>query len=377
VAAKCNVAFVVNNLDVGGLEKVVIQLIRHLDRTVFEPLLVCIDGPGALFAEAGLPSHRCLVLDKSRARSFGPVRFDPRLLLQIARFFRGNHVHIAHAHNAAPLIYGGFAARMVRPRPVFVYSEHNQIYSASPASRRKFRWYVRLADRVVAVSHDLRSTLRAQVGITTPVRVIHNGIDGSRFSSLNANRIRHTLGLSDSDLVVGTAVVISKQKGLTHLLDAACTVVTAEPRARFVVAGDGPLRADLERKASSLGLGDRFRFLGYRSDIPELIASLDLYVLPSLWEGLPLALLEALAMGKPIVATSVGGNPEVVEDGVQGRLVPPGDSVALADAILALLRDDEFRASVGPVNRAKFERQFSVQAMVRAHEALYSAICRA
>lgn len=376
MTAKCNVAFLVNNLDVGGLEKVVIQLIRHLDRSSFEPLLVCVDGPGALFAEADLPPRSCLVLDKSHARRVGPVRFDPAILMSISRFFRERDVHIAHAHNAAPLIYGGFAARLTRRRPAFIYSEHNQIYSATPSGRRKFRAYVRLADRIVAVSGDLRRTLRDQAGIQSPIRVIHNGIDGSRFSADAAQRIRQELGLSPDDLVVGSAVVISKQKGLAYLVEAARTVLDQEPRAKFVVAGDGPLRPELEKLAATIGLGDRFRFLGYRNDVPDLIASLDVYVLPSLWEGLPLALLEALAMGKPIVASRVGGNPEIVEHGVHGLLVPPGDAKALSEAIVQLLRDPAFRASAATVNRARFEKGFSVHAMVSAHEELYSSLRR-
>ncbi len=237
MSEKCNVAFVVNNLDVGGLEKVVLQLIRHLDRCAFEPMLVCLDGPGALFAEADLAPRSCLVLNKSRARRFGPVRFDPAMLLSIRTFFCDNHVHVAHAHNAAPLIYGGIAARLCRPRPAFVYSEHNQIYSASLSDRRKFRRYVRLADRIVAVSDDLRRSLRDQARIDVPIRVIHNGIDGSRFSANAAQRIRGELGLSADDLVIGTAVVVSKQKGLTYLVEAARSVIAREPRARFLVAG--------------------------------------------------------------------------------------------------------------------------------------------
>ncbi|PKN49481.1 MAG: hypothetical protein CVU63_02030 [Deltaproteobacteria bacterium HGW-Deltaproteobacteria-20] len=171
-------------------------------------------------------------------------------------------------------------------------------------------------------------------------------------------------------------VLVYRRSVSLLLLEAAREVVAKEPRARFVLAGEGPLRAELERTASDLGLGDRFRFLGYRSDMPRVISALDVYVLSSLWEGLPLALLEALAMGKPVVATRVGGNPEVVDHGVNGFIVPPRDASALAQALLKTCRDDAFRRNARDVNRTRFETQFSLQAMVSAHEKLYVEVAR-
>jgi len=365
---------VVNSLAVGGLEKVVISLLRHLDRNAFEPSLICLDGPGKLFDQVELPSDKTLVLDKSGARSFGPVRFDPSMLVRIRAFLRRNRVDIVHAHNTAPLIYAGIGSKLGRHRPVFVYSEHNQIYSASPSARRKFAYYVRLAHHVVAVSEDLQRTLTREVGVRMPVRVIHNGIDGSRYKFEPDPEMRSRLGAVDDTFLVGTAVVLSKQKGITYLLQAAERVVREEPRVRFAIAGDGPLREELVREAEERGLGDSVTFLGYRSDIPQLLSAFDLYVLPSLWEGLPLALLEAMAVGKPALATRVGGNPEVIEHGVNGYIVEPRDVGALADSVLEAARDPELAERVKRVNREKFERQFSVEAMTRAHEALYREV---
>ena len=372
--ARRRVAFVVNNLDVGGLEKVVLELVRRLDRRQFEPLLVCLDGKGTLFSDANIGPSNVLVLEKSQARRFGPVKFDPAMLFRLAKFFRDNRVDVVHAHNASPLIYAGISAWTCLPRPRIVYSEHNQIYSASPFSRRKFRHYVKLADRVVAVSNDLRTTLREKVRIAGPIHVIHNGVDGSRFTRRLGGEMRARFGYSETDVLVGCAVVLSEQKGLTYLLDAATRVTRVNQRVRFLIAGDGPLRAALEEKARNLGLEHSVRFLGCRNDVPEFLSALDIYVLPSLWEGLPLALIEALAVGKPIVATSVGGNAEVVVDEVNGFLVAPREPVSLADALLRCIRDDRFRVAVSDVNRARFERCFSVEAMVRKHEQVYMSL---
>ncbi len=368
------VAFVVNNFDVGGLEKVVLSLVRRLDPAAFSPHVVCVDGRGKLFADLPLPPERVLVLDKSGARRVGPVSFDPAMLSTMARFFFEKNIRVVHAHNLAPLIFGGIAARMVLPRPRVVYSEHNQIYSASEAHVRRFRYYARLADRIVAVSRDLQRTLASRVGLTDNVQVIHNGIDGKRFVRDEAAiaRIRAELGVADDDFLAGTAVVLSRQKGIIHLLRAAKQVLARDPKVRFAIAGDGPLRAELEAMASKMSLGERVRFLGYRSDVPQLVSALDVYTLSSLWEGLPLALLEGLAIGVPLVATTVGGNPEVIVEGENGYLVPPKDEAALASAILRVKAGGrEFAARVREKSRARFLAGFSEEAMTGAHEALY------
>ena len=170
---------------------------------------------------------------------------------------------------------------------------------------------------------------------------------------------------------MGSAVVLSEHKGIGYLLDAAKAILAQAPATRFVIAGDGPVRASLEAKARALGFGDRVMFIGYRTDIPDVVSAFDTYVLPSLTEGLPLALLEALAVGSPIVCTRVGGNPEIVEHGVNGYLVPPGDSTALTEGILRLHADPAFRAAVRERNIKKFSERFTLRTMVDQHARLF------
>ena len=369
------VAFVVNNFDVGGLEKVVLSLLRRIDTDAFVPYAVCVDGPGKLFADVPLPRERILVLDKKGAKKFGPFSFDPSVLTTMAKFFFANGIRVVHAHNLAPLVFAGLAARLVMPRPKVVYSEHNQIYSASDTHAARFKHYVKLADKVVAVSYDLERTLARRASLTKNVQVIHNGIDGKRFTRDESaiSRIREELGIAKDEFLVGTAVVISKQKGIIHLLGAAEQVLARDPKVRFAIAGDGPLRKELEERAKPFG--DRVKVLGYRSDIPHFVSALDCYVLPSLWEGLPLALLEGLAIGVPLVATTVGGNPEVIVPGENGYLVAPKDETALADALLRVKEGGPaFAAEVRARGRGRFERAFSEEAMTRAHERLFDAL---
>lgn len=368
------VCMVVNNLDVGGLEKVVLDLLRLLPAGEVETSLLCLSGPGKLFPQVTLPPERCLVLDKPPLLSLGDKLRAPLVMAEIARFLRRRRVEVVHTHNLTPLLYAGAPARLMgRRRPRVLYSEHNQINRAGPAARRRFRQYARLADEVIAVSHDLRRILVDELAVAPPVRVVHNGIDPAKFAGVDGAGLRLELGAGPGEFLVGTAVVLSEQKGIRHLLEAARMVRAADPTVRFAVGGDGPLRAELEGRAAALGLGGAVRFLGYRSDVPRFIAALDAYVLPSLWEGLPLALLEALASAKPIVATRVGGNPEIVGD-ENGLLVPPKDPEALAQAVLALRRDPARCRRMAAANRARFERSFSVTSMTDAHLEVYRAL---
>jgi len=371
---KLRVAMVVNNFDVGGLEKVVLSLLEHLDRDAFEPYVVCLEGGGKLWRDVAVPPERALVLQKQARVRLPGLQVDDAAIRAIRGFVREHRIDVVHTHNLAPLVYAGLATRLMPDRPQVVYTEHNQIYRASRLGRAKFLAYIRLADVVATCSKDLQQFFRERLHMRRDVRVLYNGIDGRRYAAVDSARVDEELGLRPDDFVVGTGVVLSEQKGITYLVAAAKEVRARAPDVKFVVAGEGPLRPALEGEARAAGLGDAMRFLGYRRDIPELISAFDLYVLPSLWEGLPLALLEALAIGKPIVATRVGGNPEIVEDGANGYIVPPRDPAALARAILAVHGDPDFRERARRRNVEKFSQLFSLEAMIATHSALYREI---
>jgi len=379
---RINVGFVVNNLDVGGLEKVVVSLLDNLDRDRFAPHLICLNGAGKMAADLDLPAENRLVLDRSRDIRLPVVgvTIDPFRLQQIRRFVRARQLDVLHAHNIGPLIYAGVATRLIpmRRRPRIVYSDHNQLFSMDAGRTQRARWYLKLADQVVAVSQDLERTLTGQLHAPPEkVRVLYNGVDSARFERADRNKVRRELGIADGEFVVGAAIRLIEVKGIDYLLAAAPAVLAQAPATRFVIAGDGPVRAALEEKARALGLGDRVLFLGYRTDVPDVVASFDVYVLPSVTEGLPLALLEALAIGNPIVCTRVGGCPEVVEDGVNGFLVPPRDSAALTESILRLRADPALRAAIRERNLKKFSERFTLRAMVDAHARLFGDLAAA
>ena len=365
----------VNNFDVGGLENIVLSLLNNLDDKRFQLYVVCLNGEGAQFNQVSIPADRCLVLNKRLVNlGFGSV--DLFSLHKIHKFIVKNRIQLIHAHNAAPLIYAGFGRLFLKKRPLILYTEHNQIYSASNLSRRKFKYYINYADHIVAISRNLQNELEKTYKVRCPITLIYNGIDGTRFLDTSLSTVRRELGIAEEKTVFGCGVVLSTQKGLEFLLNAVYLVKDQIKDAQFVIAGDGPLREQLEMQVKELQIADFVQFIGYRSDMPAVIQALDVYILPSLWEGLPLALIEAMAMGKPIICTSVGGNPEIVLDGENGLVVHPGKPVPLSEAILKLSCSAAERNRISLNNRSRFEEHFSQAAMIDGHEALYEKLLR-
>jgi glycosyltransferase involved in cell wall biosynthesis len=227
--------------------------------------------------------------------------------------------------------------------------------------------------RVVGVSeHTTESLHRYEKISPSKLVTIVNGIEGDRYDQpVDQRAARQELGIAEDTKVLGFASRLVRQKGLIHLLDALPAVREAHPDVLLLVAGEGDRREALEAAVRERGLGEAVRFLGVRMDIPRLLKVFDLHVLPSLWEGLPMIILESMAAGCPTVATSVGGVPTAISDGRNGRLVAPRDAEALAAAIVELLGDAEQRRRLGEKSRDTFRRRFTAQIMARRYEALY------
>lgn len=225
--------------------------------------------------------------------------------------------------------------------------------------------------RYIAVSRALARTLENWGIPPERIAVIYNGIDPAPFAAAAARR---RFFASPGKLVVGTAARLAPQKGLPYFIRAAARLALQFPDMRFRVVGEGPERPVLEKLARRLGLETRLSFPGYRADLPDCLAQMDIFVLPSLTEGLAITLLEAMAAGCPVVATRVGGVPEVIADGATGRLIPPGDDAALAAAVAALARDPEQAARLAAAARVQVGRRFTLQRMLTETEAIYSAL---
>ena len=297
---------------------------------------------------------------------------DPRWLLRLARLLRAQRFDVVHVHSpvsaslARVLVRGGFRSTAV------VDTEHNRWQSHHPATRALNRATFALNDAVIAVSADVADSMPPRD--RARAEVITHGIDlaGVRAHRAERGAVRAELGAGPDDVLAVTVANLRENKRYPDLLAAARLVVDADAPVRFAAAGQGPLEAEIRAEHERLALGDRFALLGYRSDAQRVVAGADVFVLASSHEGLPVAVMEAFALGVPVVATAVGGVAEAVTDGVDGLLVPPRDPAALAAAIVRAA-DPDLRAHLAAGAAAAGER-YSAAAPVRRIEAIYAQV---
>ncbi len=365
------VLFILNYLGQASVTRRTLALIGGLrDRYDFH--VACIKvagGPGwQAFEQVGA---KVVILPGGRLPNFQAI---PRLV----RYIRAHAIRIVHTQVLGPDVIGGIAARLAGQTLLFSTKPNMHYVSGQGLSLLRNLPYwaaMYLPDQVIAVSEAMRREVMARLGLS-PERVvaIPTGIDVASFDCPQARAAsRERLGLASDDLAVVYAGRLAGGKGLEVLLEAVQHVAAVEDRIRLVVIGDGPLEARLRELARQPGLVGRTVFTGFRLDVPDLLAAADMFVLPSLTEGLPQSVMEAMAAGKAVIATSVGGVPELVEPEVTGLLVPPRDVQALASAILRLAGDQTLRESLGAHGRAVARRWFGVERMVEAYDALYQA----
>lgn len=302
---------------------------------------------------------------------------DPFLLWRLVRFLRASRPDIVHTHLIHGDLYGTLAARLAGV-PVVVSTKHND----NAFRRRGFyarldRNLARCQDRIITISHHLKQFCVEVEGLPADKIVpIHYGLDADAFLGCagGAAGVRAEWGVPAGAPLVGVVGRLTEQKGHAFLLDAFAEVAQALPSACLLVVGDGELRFELERQAARLGLGGNVTFTGRREDVSRIMIALDVLVMPSLWEGFGLVLLEAMAASRPIVASRVSAIPEIVTDGETGLLAPPGDSARLTDALLTLLRDPARAQEMGRRGRQRLAQQFTVARMVEQTQAVYESL---
>jgi glycosyltransferase involved in cell wall biosynthesis len=358
-------------MEVAGAEQVVLALARGLDRRRFQPIVGCLTVEGPLAVELRAAGLEVFALGKRP----GP---DALVLLRLARSMRAGKIDVVHTHVWNADVWGRLAG-WVAGVPVLLTTAHNVDSWKKRRHLAVDRALAAVSRRLVCVSEAVRTFYRERAGIPeAKLTVIRNGIDPSPFDAASdAAPARARLGLNGSAPVLTVVARLVPQKGHRYFLEALVSLRREFPAALGLVVGDGALRGELEALASQLGLldGGGVRFLGERRDVPEILSATDVFVLPSsLREGLPISLLEAMAARRAVVVTDIGGNRETVEDGVSGRVVPPADAQALAQACAEVLRDPSLAASLGRAARAKVEREFSVARMVRQTEELYDTV---
>lgn len=353
------------SLGIGGAEKHVVGLIRHCDRLRIEPSVCCLTERGALADEIeamGVP------LEVLAAKGDRELVLLPRLV----RYLRRVRPHVVHSHLLTPHLYGRVAGRIAGV-PVVVCTEHGLWPWKSHMEIRKDRITSRWADMIVAVSESIRQErLKCMRLPAEKLRTIYNFSEGEGYGeSQDGMEARREFGIPADAPVVGIVARLHPVKAIDLLFAALAEVRKELPAVRLLIVGDGPMRGELQELADRMGLADSVVFAGFRRDVPRLIWAIDVGVLCSHQEGLPTALLEYMSARKPVVATCVGGNPEVVVNRVTGLLVPAGEALPLAAALTEVLTHPQRARAMGEAGKERADTVFSVETIVRQIEALY------
>lgn len=345
------VLHLVKGLEAGGAEELLVQAARHRDRTAFSYEVAYLLGTHVA-REPDLVAEQVAVTCLHGERAA-----DPRWLARLRRLVVDHRIDVVHAHS--PLVASGARAVLATlgsgRRPRLVVTLHNQWESHHTVVRALDRATWRRDDLRLAVSEAVRRSL-PEPAASRAVTLVH-GVDVAALRA-GADRagVRAELGVADGEVLVGTVANLRGTKGYPDLIAAAATVVGQHPEARFVSVGQGPLLAELEARRDAAGLGAHLRFLGYRPDAARLVSGCDVFCLSSHHEGLPVALMEALALGVPVVATDVGGMAELVTTGREGVIVPPRRPDLLAGALTEVVADHDLRSHLAEGARACGDR---------------------
>jgi L-malate glycosyltransferase len=368
--SRVSIAYVAHTLNPGGTERLVADMARAFARE-YDIRIVCLDEPG-VWAEdlrsEGIPVH-CV---------WRQPGFDPAVPLRLAGLFRRWGTRLVHAHQCTPWFYAALS-RLRYSAPRLLFEEHGRFY---PESDHRLRRLVnrhlisRLTQEFVAVSADVGRRLARYEGVPGHrITLVYNGTaDAPRLDAVERARLRRDLGLESSDIVVGLFGRLDPIKNPLLLLRSVADLRKSGVPVRLLIAGDGPLRSEVERVVVDLCLGEAVRMLGFRNDTRKLMQTLDVFALPSFSEGTSMALLEAMSAGVPAVATAVGGTPEILQDGVNGWLVPSDDLARLTEALREAAVRPDIRAVRAAAARRRYEEKFTARHMLDAYRDNYARL---
>jgi len=359
---------VVLSLVPGGTEHLVVQICKRLPAE-YGTVVCCLDAEGEWAADLQARGIEVRALRRKPG-------FRPEVGRAIARFAAERDIDVLHCHQYSPFVYGRIAAMWNR-RLRIVYTEHGRLSDAPPSWKRRLvnPLLSRFDGSIVAVSHELRDYMIESRFPRERVRVIHNGIEPAAAASpLDRRKARLLLGLDERAFVVTTVARLDPVKDLVTLLDAFAIVRKRAPGAQLVIVGDGPERQRLEARASHDDLAGSVRITGYRSDVRALLPAADVYASSSISEGVSITILEAMATGIPVVATAVGGTPEILSDGTGGILVPSRDPARMAAAIVSLAEDHRRRGALAAAARRRLETSFTIDRMVDDYARSYRGL---
>ena len=297
---------------------------------------------------------------------------DFQLLHRVRDFIRNENIDIVMTTLFYADVLGAMAGHSGGAKGVFSWETISSPKWLVPHRLWSYRYAIRRADKVISVSKATAKWLVEKRKVNPDkVLIIPYGVNLDKFNPNIKSVKRRDIGLEQDDIVIGQVSRLNEQKGHTYLIDAAPAIIARQPRVKFVLVGDGPLRAELTKKIQDKGVEDHFVLLGFRQDVPELLPLFDVFTLPSLYEGLPNVVLEAMACGLPVVATPVDGTKEAVIDQETGFLVPVGDTKQLAEKLLDVISNDDLKLKLGLAGRRRVEDDFSLDGQVKRFENLY------
>lgn len=369
-AIQIRVAHVVQNLPIGGMERIVVSLVQNIDHRRFRPSVYCLEDGGALVPEIRSMGFEVTTMNKTPGLSYS-------LPFRLAGLFRQDRVDLVHCHNFGSLVYGAIGGRLAGVGGV-LYTAHGP--EMPYGSRKAVFQRLPLVDRIITVSDYVRDSAINKAGLSpSRVTTIHNGVDVGRYSRIASTReqVRTQLGLTSDEPLLGVVARLTPEKDHDTLLQSLVLVRNDFDNVKLAIAGEGELMDALKKKVEHLGLSRSVWFLGNRGDVPELLQAMDLFVLSSRQEGLGITLLEAMAVGLPVVATNTGGIPEIVISGETGLLVPPEDASRFAEAVKWMLSHRDDGKEMGLRGQKRALQQFGVERMVEQYEAVYDEVLAA
>ena len=359
----------IDGLNIGGAEVLLVDLVRGSKDAGYDVSVG--------YSTYGPLERNLVVLGISCTRLPRLGRVDPILLLRMCQLILREKPDIVHTHLFKSDLHGRLAARLCGVPVVISTSHNNDVWARRFPLGIFYGFTAKLTDKVIAVSNEVREYQIQYTGISPhKIIVIDNGVNVQRFANQEhaGLSLRHEFQISAGTPLIGIIGRLQPQKDHENFLKAAVQIRSKLPDARFLVVGDGPLREELMAQAQTLGLGSSVIFCGIRQDIPAVLSAIDLLVISSKWEGLPVTLLEGMAARRPIVSTAVGGVPNVVADGQAALLVPPEDSLTLANACLKILQDPALAQSLAQAGYERVKNQFSLDAMIGKTLKLYEEL---
>lgn len=378
---KINLLYLITKLELGGAQKQLLSLISGLDRQKFNIFLFTAKQ-GLLLDQAlsisGVSVNRSRFLE----RRINPFN-DLLALIDIYRFIKKNHIEIVHTHSSKSGILGRLAARLAGTK-VIIHTVHGWSFNdlQNPLRRKGFIWLERLAAKfshklIIVSNYDKQKGLNNRIAGNNKYILIPYGINYEEFRTSPDTKnsiLRQELGIANRDLIVGMISCFKPQKVPEDFIRLAFLVHQIMPAVRFVLVGDGLLRPRINQMIDRFKLQEVVFLTGWRRDIPAILSSIDIFVLTSLWEGLPISVLEAMASSLPVAATDTGGISEVIIEQKTGFLVNPGDMKKMAEKLINLLKSEDMRRTIGQKARDSLGDNFQIENMVKNTQELYNRL---